>query len=947
MLVQHRRMRETLNDSTTEELSAKIDSETGSGNVCHGCLPSKNPAVTTESPILSSSSGSSIPGPPLFSRPIKKVRDPTSESFDPFSYSPVCSELEEIDGFNEIANSVVLVRGDYVSSCVSDGAKQNDVIIMGRYLEDDYSGVVIAYVWFDESDLRLKMDNEKFFSLKVLKDCVPKSNLFIKAKGVRLSLHATNNSSENNLQTVELNKLGTSLFIEHASSEPVVLNGTFDFCELNGKETIYHGSIEVQSLLFPFEVTRISSSGNGTEQRDVLLAAVRTKKELIDFFALDNVEQVEFCTLVINMERIFVKTERIASLVASKVKIENLLITRGSESSNIQEIGLLLKLPFCRKVKLTEDHHRYKNVHLSDLERKSKTVDELQFHKWKQKEKVEERLLDFFVSHPNLSYLKSLELVGVNLQPKGLEKAHYLGKLLYSFVQTEEKVFFTLEDSRCSFYLLILLTSNNRELTEILVRVDPSSLLSVSHFSLAFRGGRLNYLHIHNESTIRFKLYEEVTAICHMWRLPQTDNIKCDNLALIHEGRDYSFLFQLINSFAFDHLKLLNKIQTFKFQRHSLKYATEILPKFQMADDLAKFSMKCINVEISEYDSRYEMDGLIAGFCEELNRLGVRIKTLKLDVHNDESGWAFIRFTLTKKKTIVQLNDLKIIFPSNCTKKPQLVAIEINSLPKYIIDYFNQQRTNGNSEPTPLVSIDNCGEKPFLQQISVVFPFPKGRESFSAKLFSKHPPEKMQWEAVSNYEIALEDGEQKLIYQSDTFSPVVGEFYTGEASSSPENYVQKYFKETTFVTILALEYRIGNVVFDCVKEKDETDGKNLRLNPFFEKRKVCKMEIDEQLRAQLGKNLTVLEPELEKDNELEFFCPDHENHVSNQQEYTMRKVDANGAWRGYIHYHLVRDGYEKKLFHMFYHLPHVTSDIGQDDSNKNDHTQQPNHGESH
>ena len=92
--------------------------------------------------------------------------------------------------------------------------------------------------------------------------------------------------------------------------------------------------------------------------------------------------------------------------------------------------------------------------------------------------------------------------------------------------------------------------------------------------------------------------------------------------------------------------------------------------------------------------------------------------------------------------------------------------------------------------------------------------------------------------------------------------------------------------------------------------------------------------------------MTVLEPKLEKDNKLEFCSPDHEDHVSNQQEYIMRKVEANGSWRGYIDYSLVRNGQEKKLFHMFYQLPHVTPDIGQANSDEPDHTQQP-HGENH
>ena len=838
---------------------------------------------------------------------------------------------------NEVKSLVISIHGDPIKSYVLDGAKQNSVVIMARYVNNDPSRFIIKYSTVGEID-QSKMVIENFFILKILNVCDLKSNLFIRANGFRiLSPYLTGSSFRQSYQTLVLKKNeSTTISIEHADSELVALNGTIDFYEINEKETKIHGSIEVTNYRFPFPVTRNSSMVHSKNQSDVLSAAIRTIEELGGFFASENVNSLHFCTIKILMERILVKRETIDSFSPSKVQIENLIVTTNSKSSNVNALGLLLKLPLCSSVSINCVNSSSSLLRQEMEPLRYGTTDE----------NVVDLLTNFFESPPNPSYLKVLKLVGVNLRPDSVKKVQYLGKTLLSFVRTTKETVLTLEDSKSSFHLLISLTSTEAGLSEKLEKIDVTSLLAASHFSLTFTDGKLSNLHVHKGFHVWFESYEDVTAICQLWRLPQIDNLKCEDFALIHQKRDYCFLFQLNNSFAFDLFQIFTKIQVFNFKRDSLIDTRELLSKIKFTEVSAHFSMPCVVIEIFEFDSRNEMDGLIVAFCKELDRLGIRLKTLKLEVHCDESGWALFRFTLTQTKTIVSLNDVEAIFPKQSTKEPQSVAIEINRFPKYLIDCINNEKTNGFCQPTPLVSIDHCEDKPFLQQISVVFPFPKERKRFYPRLFSKHPPEKMEWEAVSNYEIALEDGEKKLIYQSDTFSPIVGEFSTGEGSSSPVNYIQRYFKETTFVTILALEYRIGNVVFDCVKERDETDGKNLRLNPFFEKRKIPEMQIDQKLLANLGKNLTVLEPKLEKDNKLEFCSPDHEDHVSNQQEYIMRKVEANGSWRGYIDYSLVRNGQEKKLFHMFYQLPHVTPDIGQDDSDEPDHTQQP-HGENH
>ena len=124
-----------------------------------------------------------------------------------------------------------------------------------------------------------------------------------------------------------------------------------------------------------------------------------------------------------------------------------------------------------------------------------------------------------------------------------------------------------------------------------------------------------------------------------------------------------------------------------------------------------------------------------------------------------------------------------------------------------------------------------------------------------------------------------------------------------------------------FVTFLALEHRVGNVVFDCVKAKDESEGSSTKVLPFFEKHKVPNMKKNDKIIAQLGKNLTIQEPEPEKDNELQFFSPEHESHVSNKQEYAMVKVHPDGQWKAIVHYFHRTEDQQKEVCHMWYQVP--------------------------
>ena len=312
------------------------------------------------------------------------------------------------------------------------------------------------------------------------------------------------------------------------------------------------------------------------------------------------------------------------------------------------------------------------------------------------------------------------------------------------------------------------------------------------------------------------------------------------------------------------------------------------------------------------------MDELVSSFCKTFKNLEIEINSLLIEVEADASGWSLLRFTLTSRKTVVVTNDVHIVFPFNSTKEPRFVAIEVHSIPKDLVQRVNEQNGVEDCELSPLVCIDQLKESPFLQPISVLFRYPMKKGSFHTSVYSKHLPETVDWDLVHDYEIILFQNERRLLYQSYELSPVISAFGTEHSRITPVQYVNQYFANCAFVTILSLEHRIGNVVFDCLQEKNESEMKQLKVSRYFEKRKVGKMKSSQELFASLGKNLTVAEPEQENGERLHFFCPDN---VKNEQEYTMKKIDVGGSWRGYVHYFLKTEKKEEKLFHMCYQVP--------------------------
>ena len=840
-------------------------------------------------------------------------------------------------------------------------AQENYLIVMAKYLENDSSAIVIRCETVGGRNELIERD---YFVLGTLHDSDSTSKIYIEVDGLAVNAldyseiplkydHAFVRSTmslksiEVDNGSIELEKSGTVLVFEHPLPKSLLVTGTLTFSHVTeDKKLKLHTSVEVRSFMFPFTVQRsISSLMKSADymffarrkfavdrhkiRLNDMTAWLHTEKELCKFFALNKTKDLAFSKVSIDVHENELTRETLTALRPTEIKIDKVNFELISKNAVSLALKLLSKLPSCSFVRLSGFaivKHRIAfqsdSVSINDLT-SLETFPKIDAEDKNGDSNFGNVLLEFFLAHPKSYRLEQLKVFQVDLQFRTLEQQQEFKNSFLTFVQSKVEFTLVLERSSHSIPLMILLSSTGNE-------KPPVSTLHSDYvyFSLSFENGSLKKWVA--SGTVFFKSHEKIREFAQTWKLTPIKNTHCEHFSLIHQDRDYTWLFQLNNWAAFDLSRVLGNMHVFKFHRDSLIDAIEALSKIQKRDDSGNISMKNVTVEISASDSRSEMDELILSLCSKMEKLGLQIESLILEVRNDISGWAFIRFTLTSRKTTIVTKGVKIIFPPNTTTEPRPVAIEIHQT-----SYSERIETNAKKEfeffkLTPLVIIDHAGDEKFLQLVSVVFDYPETvGAKFATTVFSKHPPEKMQWEPV-DYKTRLDCKKREIVYQSNVFSPVVGAFHTEEGHSNPDDDIQLYFEESTFVTILALEHRLGNVVFDCIKEKDENEGKHFRLLPFFEKRKVGKVvEYGQKIIANFGKNLTIEEPEPEMDNAIEFFSPEHEDHVSNKQEYKMRKVDPGGDSKGYILYNLKTNENEKKIGHLWYQLPQKQTDLFQ------------------
>ena len=229
--------------------------------------------------------------------------------------------------------------------------------------------------------------------------------------------------------------------------------------------------------------------------------------------------------------------ETVEFLHSTEVAIQNLELVLKSKESNTLAWQLLLKIPFCRNVRLKGSFmNRQMSLAGSTLDPKILLDCETEAEKHLEVEILTENsskgfgetLSEFLNVYSRLNSLKRLELFCVNLQLINVEKLGELRNRFLTYVQTREEFTLVLEKSLHSLRLLLSLAGNdNCAFARI---VDFTKQPSDHRFSITYKRGTLRTLDL--SFNISFRSYKKIRDICQPRNLSKIDSINCRKKSL-------------------------------------------------------------------------------------------------------------------------------------------------------------------------------------------------------------------------------------------------------------------------------------------------------------------------------------------------------------------------------------------------------------------------------
>ena len=471
---------------------------------------------------------------------------------------------------------------------------------------------------------------------------------------------------------------------------------------------------------------------------------------------------------------------------------------------------------------------------------------------------------------------------------------------------------------------LILLTCSNTDSWEEAVAMDSAENKSIDLLSMQYVKRHLEVIQI--EAAIHIPETSHLLEMNKMWTFRYSKKIGCQKLFVLKESLNCTWLFLLNNFSKAAFGKVVEGIQDFTFDHNNLFWINEALSTNIMSEKVNKHSVNKMVLDVSSSDSRSEVNSHLETFLNLLEDFGIEVRSLKIHVEADENGWAFFRFKLTKRKTVIHINDVTIIFPFNSTEHDRFVVIEHFVIEQTVTHRFVcQSITTPSSQRRPVVFIDHSEDEPFLKEVSVILPVPQLTSPSDLRIFTKHDLSTQEWESTENFKLISVRGSLKVEYQSKRFCPV------SVGSSSPQNEWKKKLLLGVYVSIESLEKRKGNVEFDCVRFIDEKDFEYWRQklsNRYFDCHRIESMEENDKIIGVLDGNLTVEHPPLAKENELPpFLYPMYFGDDRNLREFKMKilKEPADGCitfWREIRGCDL-----RKKLFWKWYNLSRTSRDV--------------------
>ena len=807
------------------------------------------------------------------------------------------------------------------------------MVLMANYLDDNPAALVIfcRYRW----ELRpetVENSLNSAFVLKILENSSPETKIYVEVHGV--STFADENGKEPK-QCFLVNFAQTILFFgSNEILKDVVGSIAFYTVESNNlQKDVWE--ILVQVSHFPFEVRRdylpaLEDLTHTIVQRNLFAinASINSGGALQSLFLLRQKENLSFHELFIDLTQMDLSKSDTRWWSTLSLKVCKLQLKLSSKSEPLVVCALLEKIPRSQNINLVGTSN-FDDLFSISSTKQAAQDSETRYSNWV----LYDEVFNFFSSNSGSDNPQTLNLTGLEVPFTSVQSVFCLKEALIECSKYKKSMYFSLLwsfitiqnfQNNASLFFMIALTSNNPKQDfqhlKHKIATERFSLMHVKLFSTKFVNWQLQLMEI--EADIYVQTLADLAWLLKVWQIGNNLDVKCENLSIWCDGIDYGWLFQLVKKKSFDSSFISNSMNEMKFDRRKLYWIGSVLSngvEERNTEGQSIVKQNKIDIKVGLSDSRCELIKLIDSFCHCLNRYGIVTRSLVIEVEMDNNGRAFFKFLLTGRETTIVVNDVVVIFPENATEESRMVAIEVITIPKKLIQDRCKEEGISVCDVSPIIFIDQAEEIPYAEPVHVYLPCPPVIEDYETRIFSKHPPEVSDWKLVEEWSEVRYEGKSKLLYKSKIFSPVNGVTQNkSDRKINPGLFSNPHQANVAYAIITTSEHRPGNIVFDCVRAKNDNYMQLLKVSPYTEVRKVGPMHKEDKLLAYLRGNLAVERPKLKNSNMIEFSCPDC---VSNQQEYKMMVIDSTRDSFGVVEYVLQSKKGRTNLFHMFYQMP--------------------------
>ena len=453
---------------------------------------------------------------------------------------------------------------------------------------------------------------------------------------------------------------------------------------------------------------------------------INGKKELERFLSEQTRSPVLLSEVAfIELSQTGLTTPEIEPWNISQKEVQEILLHLDSKMDIGCAIVLLGKLPLCKQIHLCGPNQANNKFFSQYLD----SDDSLFGSRLKGNEVIPDYtkhndLITLLITKAKCNQLQSVKLSGVELHFDSmkdcLELRHAIDNVSWTrkrFIFIIESVIVTSGTKRANAVLstLILLTFGNTDVWKKAITIDSAKNKSLNVLSMFFVKGHLENLQI--EATIHIPETSHLLEMNKMWTFRYSKKIGCQKLFVLKENLNCTWLF-LLNNFskaAFD--KVVEGIQDFTFDHNNLFWINQALSTNIMSEKVSKHSVSKMFLNVSLSDSRSEVNNHLETFLNLLEDFGIEVRSLKIHVEADENGWAFFRFKLTKRKVVIHINDVTIIFPFNSTEHDRFVVIEHFVIEQTVTHRFVCQNiTTPSSQTSPVVFIDHSEDELFFER---------------------------------------------------------------------------------------------------------------------------------------------------------------------------------------------------------------------------------------